>query len=198
MLETARLRPLSQPRARNLLRYFLHCRGAPMPQAVQLDEMLRQVSGAREDSMVCVEFGGWQVRRYRGRVYAMPAPGAMPCGSSVAWAGEAELEWPALGSTVFFSRVAGEGISLGRLSSAPVTLRLRAGGETLRPGRAASTRSLKKLLQQHHVPPWQRARLPLLYCGEALASVVGVAIAEDFRARAGEAGLVVRCGLAEQ
>ncbi len=197
-LEVARLQSLSQPRAKNLLRYFLHRRGAPMPQAVQLDEMLRQMCGARADGAVCVEFGGWQLRRYQGRAYAMPAPTEIPCGLKVVWAGEAELEWPALGSALFFSRTAGEGISLERLSSAPVTLRLRGGGEALRPGRAAATRSLKKLLQQHHVPPWRRERLPLLYCGEMLASVVGVAVAADFQVAPGEAGLVVRCGLARE
>ena len=194
-LEIARLRQLSQPRAKNLLRYFLHCRGAPMPQAVQLDEMLRQLCGARTDGAVCVEFGGWQLRRYQGRAYAMPAPKEAASGLTVVWSGETQLEWPSLGSTVFFSRAAGEGISLERLSSAPVTLRLRGGGEALRPGRAASTRSLKKLLQQHHIPPWRRERLPLLYCGETLASVVGVAVAADFQAAPGEAGLVVHCGL---
>ncbi|MBI4938284.1 MAG: tRNA lysidine(34) synthetase TilS [Nitrosomonadales bacterium] len=198
VLEIARLRSLSQPRARNLLRYFLHRRGAPMPQAVQLDEMLRQVYGARADGAVCVEFGGWQLRRYQGGAYAMPAPNEAAPGLKVVWSGETQLEWPALGSTVFFSRAAGEGISLERLSGAPVTLRLRGGGETLRPGRAAATRSLKKLLQQHHIPPWRRERLPLLYCGETLASVVGVAVAADYQAQRDEPGLVVRCGLMDR
>ncbi|MBI5660192.1 MAG: tRNA lysidine(34) synthetase TilS [Nitrosomonadales bacterium] len=192
VLEIARLQSLSQPRAKNALRYFLHVLGAPMPQAVQLDEMLRQVCGAREDGMVRVEFGGWEVRRYRGQVYAMPAPGEIPSGLSIAWNGEAELEWPALGATIYFSSAAGEGISPERLSAAPVTLRLRAGGETLRPNRTAATRSLKKLLQQHRVPPWRRERLPLLYCGGALASVVGVAVAAEYQARQGEMGVVVR------
>ena len=186
------LQSISQPRAKNILRYFLHSVGAPMPQASRLDEMLRQLCEAREDGMMCVEFGGWQLRRYQGRVYAMPAPGDISHDLVVAWAGETELEWPALNSTLLFSHATGEGVSLERLSSAQVTLRLRSGGETLRPSHAAATRSLTKLLQQHHVPPWRRERLPLLYCGETLASVVGVAIAAGYQARQGEAGVVVR------
>jgi tRNA(Ile)-lysidine synthase len=77
------------------------------------------------------------------------------------------------------------------LQSAPVTLRLRNGGETLRPHATAATRSLKNLLQEHRVPPWRRERLPLLYCGDELVSVVGVAVAAGFHASDSEPGLVV-------
>jgi tRNA(Ile)-lysidine synthase len=46
-------------------------------------------------------------------------------------------------------------------------------------------------LQEHHVPPWQRERLPLLYCGDELVSVVGVVVAAGFHASNSEPGLVV-------
>ena len=191
LLEVTCLRSLTLPRAKNVLRWFLHQRGAPMPQAVQIDEMLRQLCEAREDSMMCVEFGGWQLRRYQGRAYAMPAPCELPSSLRIAWAGETELQWPALDSTLVFSHATGEGLSLERLSAAPVTLRLRSGGETLRPNRTAATRSLKKLLQQHHVPPWRRERLPLLYCGDDLVCVVGVAVAAEYQAAKDEMGVSV-------
>ncbi len=187
-LEVACLQALSPSRARNLLRYFLHTLNAPMPQAVQLDDMLHQLCGARQDAAVCVEFGGWQVRRYQGRVYAFPALGAFDGGLVVSWQGEAELPWPALGRAVSFRHAPGQGIILAKLQRAPVTLRLRSGGETLRPHPGAASRTLKNLLQQHHVPPWQRERLPLLYCGDELAAVVGVAVAADFQASGFRAG----------
>jgi tRNA(Ile)-lysidine synthase len=50
---------------------------------------------------------------------------------------------------------------------------------------------LKNLLQEHSVPPWQRERLPLLYCGDELVGVVGVAVAAGFCASISEPGLVV-------
>lgn len=193
-LEIDCLRSLTLLRAKNVLRHFLHTQGAPMPQAVQLDEMLYQLCNTREDGRVCVEFGGWQARRYHGLVYVMPALNEYAPDYKVAWAGETELGWPALGSAMTFTHARGEGISLERLSAAPVTLRLRTGGESLRPARAAATRSLKNLLQQHHVPPWYRERLPLLYCGEELVSVVGVAVAADYQAKQGEAGVAVQLG----
>jgi len=190
-LDLGVLRVLSRQRAKNLLRYFLHTRGARMPQADRLDDMLRQLLEARADAAVCVAFGGWQVRRYQGRAYAFPELGGFDPGLTLCWNGEAELAWPALKGRVQFTPSTGTGISLARLQRAPVTLRLRCGGETLRPHPDAATRSLKNLLQEHRVPPWQRERLPLLYCGDELASVVGVAIAAEFRAMDSEPGIVV-------
>jgi tRNA(Ile)-lysidine synthase len=180
---------LSAARARNLLRYFLHRQGAPMPQSVQLDDMLRQLCHARRDAAVCVEFGGWQLRRYRGRAHVLPALGDCDPALVLPWKGEDELVWPALNGKVRFERVPGEGISLAKLGRDPVLLRLRNGGEALRPRPHAATRSLKNLLQECGVPPWRRERLPLLYCGGELVCVAGVAVAAEYQAGPQEAGV---------
>lgn len=185
-LEVACLQSMDPVRGKNLLRYFLAWRGAPLPPAPRLEELLQQLCVAREDAAVCVTFGGWQVRRYQGRVYAMPVLQEFERNVVLPWQGEDELSWPALNVWIRFEHVHGAGISLARLHDAPVTLRLRSGGETLRPGLGASRRSLKNLLQERQVPPWQRERLPLLYCGDELVCVPGVAIAAEYRADAGQ------------
>ena len=190
-LEASRLQSLSQPRARNLLRYFLRSQGAPMPQTVQLDDMLQQLCDARQDANVCVAFDNWEVHRYRDRVYALRAPAGFDMGLVLPWHGEEELDWPALNVRLHFDRMQGAGVSLAKLRRAPVTLRLRQGGETLRPHPHAATRTLKNLLQEHHVPPWQRDRLPLLYCGDELVCAAGVAIAAEYQADMDETGVSV-------
>lgn len=189
-LNVAALSCLSLSRARNLLRYFLHQRGAPMPHARQLDEMLQQLCSARTDAAVCVQFGSWQLRRFRGHAYVVPLLPPIDPALRLVWQGEASLFWPPLQAQLTFSPRTGEGISLSRLQSAQVSLRLRRGGETLRPHPRAARRTLKHLLQEHQVPPWQRERLPLIYCGEKLVAVAGVAIAAEFQAEAGETGLL--------
>lgn len=189
--ELSLLRQLSHSRAKNLLRYWLHKQGAPMPQNVQLDELLNQLLDARDDAAVCVDFGNWQVRRFQDKAHVMQILGEFDQNLVLSWHGEAGLEWPALSSRLIFRQMQGQGISLAKLQSAPVTLRLRSGGEALRPHATAATRSLKNLLQEHRVPPWQRERLPLLYCGNELVSVVGVAVAVGFHASNSEPGLVV-------
>ncbi len=193
-LSVAALQALSLPRAKNLLRYYLHRLGASMPQVVQLDDMLHQLCGARDDAVVCVSFGGgeWQVRRYQGRVYALRAPGEFDRNLVLPWQGEAALDWPATGTNIRFLQAVGQGISLAKLQRAKVTLRQRRGGESLRPSSNAVTRTLKNLLQEHRVPPWQRDRLPLLYCGEELVCVPGVAIAAEYQSAEGVAGILVQ------
>lgn len=190
-LAVAALQAQSLPRAKNLLRYYLYQLNAPMPQVVQLDDMLHQLCAAREDASVCICFGGghWQVRRYRGRVYALRALAEFDRRLILSWQGEAVLDWPALASCIAFQNTMGQGVSVVKLQRAPVTLRLRQGGESLRPSLNAATRTLKNLLQEHRVPPWQRDRLPLLYCGDELVCVPGVAIAAAYQVMEGEAGI---------
>jgi tRNA(Ile)-lysidine synthase len=190
-MAVAALQSLTPPRAKNLLRYFLHRLGAPMPQAVQLDEMLQQLCNARDDAVVCISFGDWQVRRYQGKVYVLPALGEYDKHIVMSWYGEVQLDWSALNTPLQFNHMQGVGISLEKLQRTPVTLRLRQGGEALRPQSKAATRTLKNLLQESHIPPWQRDRLPLLYCGEELVCVVGVAIAAAYQAVTDEIGITV-------
>lgn len=190
-LDVATLQTLTSPRAKNLLRHFLHEQGAPMPQAAQLDDLLHQLCNAREDAAVCVNFGDWQVRRYQGEVYAGPALPARDAALQRVWQGESSLYWPPQGRDVTFTPSVGQGISRARLERGEVGLRLRRGGETLRPQPRAARRSLKNLLQEHRVPPWQRESLPLLYCGEALVCVVGVAVAAEFQAEQDEPSVIV-------
>ena len=190
-LDIGVLQKLSLSRAKNLLRYFLHLCGTPMPQAAQLDDMLRQLLDARADAAICIEFGGWQVRRYQSKVFALHELGEFDRNLELSWLGESELEWPASKTRLVFTQTSGQGISLKKLQRAPVIIRLRTGGENLRPHPNAATRSLKNLLQEQQIPPWQRERLPLLFCGEELVCVVGVAVAASYQAEPGEESLLI-------
>jgi tRNA(Ile)-lysidine synthase len=191
LLAVEKLEALSLPRSKNLLRHFLHGHGAPMPQEAQLDDMLSQMRGARDNADVCVNFGDWQVRRYRGFIHVMKALPIFDPMLRLDWQGEASLFWPPLQRDIHFTSVFGQGISREKLSQGRVSLRLRNGGETLRPHPLAARRSMKNLLQENGVPPWLRERLPLLYCGEELVCVVGVAVASAFQASEGEQSVMV-------
>ena len=58
-----------------------------------------------------------------------------------------------------------------------VEVRFRRGGESLRSG--GRTRSVKKLMNAADIPPWQRRTWPLIYSGDALLSVPGIATADS-------------------
>ncbi len=188
-LSVSVLQQLSVVRAKNLLRYFLHSLGHRMPQAVQLDEMLAQLCGAREGAEVCIVSGDLEVRRYQGRVYAFHTLGKFDRDLILPWNGEKKLEWPALNTLLSFKLLQGSGVSMEKLRTAPVTLRLRQGGETMRLGQNASNRTLKNLMQEQRIPPWQRDRMPLLFCADELVSVPGIGVVASYRADTDEAAV---------
>jgi tRNA(Ile)-lysidine synthase len=192
-LRVAALQAVSVARAKNLLRYFLYQLGCPMPQTAQLEDMLHQLLSAKADAAVCINFaaGLWQVRRYQGLVHVLRALPDFDRHQILPWQGGGQLVWPALNTVFALSDVTGQGISRAKLQAAPLSWRYRQGGEALRPFANSPSRTLKNLLQEHQVPPWLRDRLPLLYCGEALVCVPSVAIAAEFSANTGEAGVVM-------
>ncbi|MFZ5575825.1 MAG: tRNA lysidine(34) synthetase TilS [Pseudomonadota bacterium] len=189
-LDCAALAALPPARARNLLRHFLERRGVTMPSARRLDEALRQLLAARHDARVCVALGHGTLRRYRGGAYwVAPLPAEM---SPVRWRGEPALDFPAAGVTVLFEATLGAGIRRAMLEDGVVTLGVRQGGETLRLHAGGPRRSLKKLLQEHTLPPWRRERLPLLLYDGQLVWAAGIGIDADWRAARDEAGLLPR------
>ena len=81
-------------------------------------------------------------------------------------------------------------MSVRRLESGPVEIRPRKGGERLQSDPDRPRRTVKNLLQEARIPPWQRERLPFIYCGTALACIPGVGVDSRFRAGPGEASVV--------
>ncbi|MDE0062281.1 MAG: tRNA lysidine(34) synthetase TilS [Gammaproteobacteria bacterium] len=67
--------------------------------------------------------------------------------------------------------------ALGFHAAGPLEVRFRGGGERLRS--RGRTRSVKKLLHGAGVPPWQRRTWPLVYSGDALICIPGIAIADS-------------------
>lgn len=189
-LDVRRLAALPEPRARNLLRRYLEQAGASLRQD-GLREALRQMIEARPDAQVELVFGDVVLRRFHGQVRAVASGGegrGVPVHSSgnpgFAWRGEAELDLGRSG-TLRFEPVESGGT---RLVPDTVSIRFRLGGERLRPDPRRPRRTLKDLLREAAIPPWQRDRMPLLYVGERLAWVAEIGTDADFLAGPGEPG----------
>ncbi len=187
-LSVARLSELDRRRAKNLLRWFLAQRCALMPENPRLEEMLRQLISAREDAQICIAWGGWELRRYRGRVHVCNRQTEPVPDFSVIWRGETQLALP--GGTLHSVPTRGAGVNAASLAQAPVTVRLRRGEEVLRPDAARPARSLRYLFQDAGIPPWQRAGWPLLYCGKTLVAVPGIGVESAWHATPDGAGVV--------
>jgi tRNA(Ile)-lysidine synthase len=182
------LRRLPSARARNLLRCFLASHGLGMPAVDRLQEALRQVLTAKQDARVQIELDGASLRRHAGRLHIVRAERAPPRFAR-RWRGEARLELPELGGVLTLAPASGGGVSRARLRGRAITIRLRRGGERLQPDCRRPRRSLKNLLQEAGIPPWERERLPMIFCGEQLVWVPEIGVDCAFQAARGETAL---------
>lgn len=185
------LRRLGAPRARNLLRCFVRAHGLDLPGSAEMDEVLRQVMSARSDAALQFDLGDAVLRRYRGALWLAPKANAPAQGTRWVWQGERVWRLPELGGVLRFGRAKGAGLRAAAAEAGRITLRRRAGGESMRPRVGGPRRTVKKLLQEHGVPPWEREWLPLVYCDDELVCLPGVAVEAGWQAAPGERGLQI-------
>jgi tRNA(Ile)-lysidine synthase len=170
------------------LRALLARHGLRMPSEARIAEMARQVYGARPDAQVRLRHDGHEIRRYRGELYVQPLS-ADDRAWRVAWAGESELPLGEARGNVRFERATGDGLSARAAAQGAWYFGPRSGGERLRPRASGPSRTLKNLFQEHAVPPWQRAAMPLLFHEGRLVWAPGIGIDADYACAPGEPGL---------
>ena len=187
-LSMTQLANLAPARRRNVLRHWIRQHGVRVPSTRKLATIERDLLTAREDRLPCVEWDGVQVRRHRGLLYCMHERPQFEPADALTWNVSQVLELPAQLGRLRVERNAPGGVAAGRLPAA-LQVQFRHGGEELQPAGDPHHRKLKKLLQDAHVLPWWRDRVPLIYAGERLVAVGDLWIAEEFAARGGEDAL---------
>jgi tRNA(Ile)-lysidine synthase len=157
------LRRLPRDRQVNLLRWWLRQEGLRPPPASRLTAALPDFFAARHDGAPALRWDSGEVRRYRGRLYAIAAGADVGC----------------------FRLVPGREGGLREREGMPASIRFRAGGESLRPHPGRPRKRLKDLCQEAGIVPWMRERLPLVFVGDQLAAVGDLWIDAEFVAPAG-------------
>lgn len=192
-LSVRELLRLDDVRRRGVLRLWVRERGLPIPSQAHLLQVTSSVLSAAEDATPCVRWSGAEVRRYRDGLYALLAPLPPHSAATVLhWTVNAPLELPeGVGGRLVARETLGAGLRLTTLQGESVTVRFRRGGEKCQPAGRRETHTLKKLLQEAAIPPWERDRIPLIYVGDRLAAVAGLWICEPFRAGPEEHGLII-------
>lgn len=175
-INTDGLSALSEPRQRNLLRYAIRQAGLLSPPTAQLNAVLQELVGAKEDAQPLVSWSGAEARRYRGKLYILPADGEAVLAAELQCLGSSPLELVHGLGTLTLSPGATPGLSQAVIEQG-LTVRYRGGGEEIQPVGHAHTRKLKKLLQEEGVVPWMRERIPLVYSGDELVAVADLWIA---------------------
>lgn len=189
-LQVDRIRKLSFPRAKNLLRCILLQQGVNLPSAVKLESILLQLLSAHIDSQPHISLGDHEIRCYKGAIYILPGRKFFQQPKQYIWHGESSLALPCLSGTIHFRQVKDQGISQRKIMNVPMVVRMRLGGERFMPACNRPRRSLKNLLQEASIPPWERNAMPLLFCGERLIWVPGIGIDCEFQVKSGEFGVL--------
>ncbi|MCH9026953.1 MAG: tRNA lysidine(34) synthetase TilS [Proteobacteria bacterium] len=193
VLPTEKFAGLSAGRIRNLLRYWIRTEGYPVPGHGRLAEIIDSVVPARADAEPVVRWRDTELRRYRDRLYLMPSLGEAP-DQALDWDTDKPLSLPGTMGQLELApadSACGNGVIAKHLLERHCTVRFRAGGERFRPA-GGRRKPLKKWLQEKGIPPWMRSRLPLVFCADRLVWVPGIGCAEEWLARAGEDGRVIR------
>ncbi len=178
---------LSAARAGNLLRHAWTSAGFRAPDARWIAEALRQLAATTALSETCLATADGELHVYRGELHLIGQRPAVP-DRPLPWSGEEALPWA--GGRVRFTPVIGAGLRRTLLTAGAVTLRARQGGERLQLDARRPRRSLRNLLQEAAMPPWQRELLPLLWCDAQLAWVGGLGSATAMVSGAGEEGIM--------
>jgi tRNA(Ile)-lysidine synthase len=155
-----------------LLDHWLHARGLTVPTTAQRLQIERQLHESRPGKLPCIRWPGTELHIWRERLWSVPPSPIIDPQWQAEWRGD-PLRLPD-----------GGGLCLphGAQLDPRIVVRLRRGGERIKPAGDAHTRELRDLFQQGMVPPWQRPVCPLLYAGDEL-----VAIADRWASARGEA-----------
>lgn len=181
------LSELSVARAKNVLRWWFSQNNLAMPAAEHLNQIVDQLFNSRKDADLNIKLQHMYLRKYQQRAYLCEDKTAEPF--DMVWDGEAELTLPS-GGKLLFKPVVGTGFAL-KQGVTKLRITNRNGGERFKPDALRPTRTLKYLLQELNMPPWQRMYIPLIYWEDKLACVPGVGIAYGLQAQADEPGLEI-------
>jgi len=205
-LSVTALQRLSTARFNNLIRYFLGKNHCLMPSTEQLNQLKQQLN-ANSDKNPEVKVGKNYFRRYKGDLYLTENFNDISD-----WSVDLKrldqtqhIELPdQLGKVQFSVKVSKlvdqQSISNKNLrvilpkTKSKISIRFNHTNPTCLPDYRNHSRSLKKILQELNVPPWQRKRIPFLYYGDVLVAAIGYFVCQEFLSKLDEPHIEITDG----
>lgn len=173
ILNVKALQNLSRARLNNALRGWIQDHEMRAPNKILLDHIVKDIvikEGMESSPVQTWEEG--EVRRYRDQIYLMKPLSAHDPSQVYQWRIDRPLHIDSLNRTLRPTDLDRHGVALPG-GTHELIVRFRSGGERIKPFGKKHHRSLKNLFQEADVPPWERNRIPLLYCEDQLISVLG-------------------------
>ncbi len=178
VIDVVGLAKLSQARQLNVLRSWIHQCAHDAPTANVLHQVLQSVLPAVDDACPEVCWGESEIRRYQGKLYCLKRV-EHDASETFGWNPKDKLMLENLAVELSAEQGVSQGLKP-ELLDKKLKVKFRQGGEKIRPVGRKHTHSLKKLMQEAGIPPWQRSRIPLLYFDGELICVCGYWLAEGF------------------
>ena len=181
------LSKLEVARTKNILRWWFAKNELLMPNTAQLDEVVHQLFHAKRDAEIGLKIQHLILKRYKQRAYLVKSQVKFPF--EIIWKGEEKLILPD-GNVLIFEKKFGCGLALKHLSD-DLKVSNHNYPKSFKTSAPRPTKTLKHLLQDIQMPPWQRKELPLLYLSGKLVYVPNIGAAHSMNAEQDEQGLVV-------
>jgi tRNA(Ile)-lysidine synthase len=163
------LKPLlRQPHAwqKTLLRHWLQQLGLPSPPKKRIDEFVQQLT-ADSQRIPQIIWSGVELRRYNNLLYAGRRPPRHDATTEIEWRTRQPLKLPSqLGELQMLE---------GRQQR--LMVRFRREGDSMR--WHSHQRKLKSIFRQLEIPPWQRARIPLIVEETVIIAIADLVYADN-------------------
>ena len=190
MLSMEMLKQLSSPRLLNLLRYWIIVTLERQPTRNLLEEIEKSLISSQQDANPDIVFSGYAFRKFQGNLYLLKTGDELKVQNDLDWNPSSPLKLPGLNIQLKAITSTGEGLDK-KLLDESLKVCFRKGGEKFHPAGRRHSQSLKKLLQEANIPPWERDVIPLVYFGDELIAVVGLWVSKGFSVGDGESGWVI-------
>lgn len=184
------LKTLSKERLSNLLRYWVIKEIKASPTRNLLHEIETTIVNSQQDVNAVITYLGFECRKYQDKLYMLKRKNDLESVDNIAWKPKVALQL--IQKNVQFVSVSRFGSGLRPdLLNKPLKVCFRQGGEKFHPHNRKHSQSLKKLLQEEGIPPWERGSFPLLYCDDELIAVIGLWMSKQHVVTCDEDGWVI-------
>ncbi|SFM49149.1 tRNA lysidine(34) synthetase TilS [Marinobacter zhejiangensis] len=171
---------LSLAEQKNLLRWWIAQSGFAVPERGDWAQVVSELVNAGADREPELAGAGFAIRRFQSALYLVDER-TPPRGGISTLVPEQPLRWG--GYRITLVRCAGADTQIPRIQ-----VGARQGGERLRAHPEGVSKPLKKWLQEKAVPPWERARLPLMSLDGELIGVGLIWLSPRFQGALPESG----------
>ena len=175
------LKALSAARINNVLRYWFKLNNLKYPSVKQLSSLLNDVVLATQNATPKIPFEGLTLRRYRECLYLVEDNANLVSNKPVIWQGQSKmsLSGGAINLNFHVSSESNNGIKINEDSLVEIYFRSQFSAKlTCMPIGRNGSRSVKKLLHEYNIPPWQRDSIPFVFVDGELTQAVGLWLCE--------------------